>query len=238
MRTYARLILAATLALGCASPDSSAEDDADDSAAAAALAIADEYVAGYYDQFPEEAYETGYPASVDRMGNHGPAEREAWNAREDEWLNRLRAIDPVALEGTAAAIPYRFSLERLEASAARRSCETQLWNVSPTWTGWQNFFPGVFAKQPVGTEKARSEALARTRDVARYIDTEIENLRIGIGRGYTAPRSNVERVIGQLDALLSVPAERTPYFDPAVRDGDAVFGADLAAVIADRCSRR
>jgi uncharacterized protein (DUF885 family) len=114
---------------------------------------------------------------------------------------------------------------------ARRTCETQLWNVSPTWTGWQNFFPGVFAKQPVGTPRARSDALARARDVARYIDTEIENLRIGIGRGYTAPRSNVEWVIGQLDALLSLPAEDTPFFDPAARDGDAAFGADLAAVI-------
>jgi len=222
---------------GCGSPDASREagqgsgTDAASAAVAEALAIADEYVAGYYDQFPEEAYETGYPAALDRMGDHSPAAREAWEAREDDWLSRLLAIDPVSLEGAEAAVPYTFSRERLEASVARRACRTQLWNVSPTWTGWQNFFPGVFAKQPVGSEEARSDALARARDVPRYIDTEIENLRIGLEEGFTAPRSNVERVIGQLDALLSVSAEETPYYDPATRDADTAFGTELGAVI-------
>jgi uncharacterized protein (DUF885 family) len=222
---------------GCGSPDASREaglgsgTDAASDAVAEALAIADAYVAGYYDQFPEEAYETGYPAALDRLGDHGPAAREAWEAREDAWLSRLLAIDPVSLEGTEASVPYTFSRERLEASVARRVCRTQLWNVSPTWTGWQNFFPGVFAKQPVGTEEARSNALARARDVPRYIDTEIENLRIGLQEGFTAPRSNVERVIGQLDALFSVSAVETPYYDPATRDGDAAFGTELGAVI-------
>jgi uncharacterized protein (DUF885 family) len=80
---------------------------------AQALAIADEYVAGYYDQYPEEAYETGYPAALDRMGDHSPASREAWEAREDAWLSRLLAIDPVSLEGAEASVPYTFSRERL-----------------------------------------------------------------------------------------------------------------------------
>ena len=231
------VVLIVVACSGCGGPDASREagpasgTDAASDAVAEALAIADEYVAGYYDQFPEEAYETGYPAAFDRMGDHSPAAREAWEAREDAWLSRLLAIDPVSLEGAEASVPYTFSRERLEASVARRACRTQLWNVSPTWTGWQNFFPGVFAKQPVGSEEARSSALARARDVPRYIDTEIENLRIGLEEGFTAPRSNVERVIGQLDALLSVSPVETPYYDPATRDGDAAFGTGLAAVI-------
>jgi uncharacterized protein (DUF885 family) len=222
---------------GCKRPDSGSVsaltqgDNAVTDAVAEALAIADEYVAGYYDEFPEEAYETGYPAALDRMGDHGPTAREAWKAREDSWLSRLRAIEPALLEGTEAAVPYTFSRERLEAATARRACRTQLWNVSPTWTGWQNFFPGVFAKQPVGTERARSNAISRASDVARFVDTEIGNLRIGIEQGFTAPRSNVERVIGQLDVLLSVSAEETPYFDPATRDSDEAFGTELATVI-------
>jgi uncharacterized protein (DUF885 family) len=105
--------------------------------------------------------------------------------------------------------------------------------VSPTWTGWQNFFPGVFAKQPVGTEDARSSSIARARDVSRYIDTEIENLRLGVQEGFTAPRSNVERVIDQLDALLFVPAEETPYYDPALRTEERAFATELAVVISD-----
>ncbi len=237
MKRLKSLVLIAICSAACDRPEfgddlSSAPGmDSSNDAVTEALAIADEYVAGYYDQFPEEAYETGYPAAFDRMGDHSPAARQAWKEREDAWLSRLRAIDPALLKGTEAAVPYTFSRERLAATTARRVCRTEFWNVSPTWTGWQNFFPGVFAKQPVGTERARSNALSRASDVARYIDTEIDNLRIGVEEGFTAPRSNVESVIGQLEALLSVPAEDAPYFDPAVRDDDEAFGTELAAVI-------
>ena len=239
MKRVKNLLLVAICCAACDQPESAGDrapapgDGSPTDAVAEALAIADEYVAGYYDEFPEEAYETGYPAALDRMGNHGPAERAAWQAREDGWLSRLQAIDPALLKGTDAAVPYTFARERLEAATARRVCRTELWNVSPTWTGWQNFFPGVFAKQPAGTEQARSNAIARARDVARYIDTEIENLRIGIQDGYTAPGSNVERVIGQLERVLSVWPNESPYFDPATRDDDEAFGKELAAVISD-----
>ena len=239
MKRVKNLLLVAICCAACDQPESAGDRasapgaDSPTDAVAEALAIADEYVAGYYDEFPEEAYETGFPAALDRMGNHGPAQRAAWQAREDGWLARLQAIDPASLKGTDAAVPYTFARERLEAATARRVCRTELWNVSPTWTGWQNFFSGVFAKQPVGTERARSNAIARARDVARYIDTEIENLRIGIQDGYTAPGSNVERVIGQLEGVLSVWPNESPYFDPAARDDDEAFGEELAAVISD-----
>lgn len=202
-------------------------------AVADAIAIADEYVAGYYDQFPEEAYETGYPARLDGLGDRGREAMAVWEAQEDAWLERLAAIDVAALEGTEAFVPYTFSRERLEASVARRACRPDLWNVSPTWTGWQNFFPNVFSQQPVGTEQARSDALARARDVPRFIDTEIANLRVGVEEGFTAPRSNVEAVIGQLDALLAVAPAQTPYYDPATRDDDAAFAEQLQSIIAD-----
>jgi uncharacterized protein (DUF885 family) len=200
---------------------------------AAALAIADEYVTGYYDQFPEEAYETGFPAALDRLGDRSHEALAAWEAREDAWLEALERIDPADLEETEAAVPWAFARERLAASVARRVCRTELWNVSPTWTGWQNFFPNVFAQQPVGTEVARANALARARDVSRFIDTEIANFRRGVEAGFTAPKSNVEAVIRQLDALLAAPPEETPWFDPGRRDEEAEFRAELASVISD-----
>jgi len=85
MKRFKNVLLIGVALVGCGNPDASREADrapASD-AVAEALAIADEYVAGYYDQFPEEAYETGYPAALDRMGNHSPAARDAWEAQED-----------------------------------------------------------------------------------------------------------------------------------------------------------
>ncbi|TFG62351.1 MAG: DUF885 domain-containing protein, partial [Gemmatimonadales bacterium] len=227
MRRYVTMLMALAVIAGCATPDDAADPVAE------ALAIADEWVAGYYNEYPEDAYETGYPAPLDRMGDHSLANIAAYQAREDAWVARLQAIDVAALEGTSAAVPYTFSLERLQASIARRVCQTHLWNASPTWTGWQNFFGGVFAKQPVGTEESRSNTIARARDVDRYIDTEIDNLRAGMREGFTAPRSNVLIVISQIEALMSVSAEESPFYEPALRDGDPVFAADLAAVISE-----
>ncbi len=239
-RSSLGFIIAASLMLGAScggeskSSDGSAQSaDSADTSVSRALAIADEYVTGYYSQFPEEAYETGFPAPLDRLGDRSLAALAAWEVREDAWLAELGEIDPAALEGTEAAVPYAFARERLEAATARRVCRTELWNVSPTWTGWQNFFPNVFAQQPVGTELARQNALARARDVPRYIDTEIDNFQLGAESGFTAPRTNVEAVIGQLDALLSMPEEDTPWFDPARRDGEAEFGSELRTIIAD-----
>jgi uncharacterized protein (DUF885 family) len=240
VRAAAGGILAVSLVLvaGCggdADPGevAAADDETTQSSATRASAIAEEYVTAYYHQFPEEAYETGFPAPLDRLGNRSREALAAWEAREDAWLAELGELDPASLEGTDAAVPYAFARERLEAATARRVCHTELWNVSPTWTSWHNFFPNVFAQQPVGTELARANALARARDVPRFIDTEIANFRRGVELGYTAPRSNVEAVIGQLDALLSMPPEQTPWFDPANRDDEAEFSAELARVVAD-----
>jgi uncharacterized protein (DUF885 family) len=223
---------------GDADPDagtipSPAADDFAETPVARAVAIANEYVTDYYHQFPEEAYETGFPAPLDRLGDRSLEALAAWEAREDAWLAALGEIDPAALAGTDAAVPYAFARERLEAATARRVCRTEMWNVSPTWTSWHNFFPNVFAQQPVGTELARANALARARDVPRYIDTEIVKLRRGIEAGFTAPRSNVEAVIRQLDALLSMPPEETPWFDPARRDSEAEFSVELQSVVAE-----
>jgi uncharacterized protein (DUF885 family) len=225
------------MSVGCSRPESAADAaagvTASDAAVAEALSVADEYVEGYYEQFPEAAYEFGYAGPMDRLGDRSPEAMRQWRDREDAWLDRLESIDSAALEGTRAAVPWAFARERLRASIALRVCRDELWNVSPTWTGWQNQFPGVFAKQPVGSAASRADVLARARDIPRYLETEVANLRLGIREGYTAPRSNVHAVIRQLDALLSVEPAATPYFEPAARDGALAFSAELESVIGE-----
>ena len=61
---------------------------------------------------------------------------------------------------------------------AARVCRTELWNVSQM-TGWHVQFGYLVTIQPVGTDEARAEALARWTSLPAYIDTEIGNLREG-----------------------------------------------------------
>ncbi|MFQ5888613.1 MAG: DUF885 family protein [Gemmatimonadota bacterium] len=228
------LLVAAGILGGCSGTGESAPPEAGAEAVQEALAVAEEYVVGFYDQYPEEAPEAGYPdAPLDRLGDKSLEAIQGWQAREDAWLARLRAIDPADLEGTPAAVPYAYARERLEASVERRVCRTDLWNASPTWTGWQFLLPSVFQHQPVGTEELRAAALARARDVPRYLDVEIANLREGVRLGYTAPGSNVEAVLRQVEDLLELAPGESPFFDPARRDSAPGFEVELRRVIAE-----
>lgn len=202
--------------------------------AATAMAVAEHYVDAYYHAFPEEAYEVGYPDTpMDALGDRSPEAMERWRAREDAWLDSLKALDEETLLETGAWVPWAFAKDRLEASVARRVCRTELWNVSPTWTGWQSMLASTFAQQPVATEVERSRALARLREVSRYLDTEVANLRNGMASGYLAPAPGVESVLAQVDAMLASPVEDSPFYDPAARSDDADFQGDVARIVAD-----
>lgn len=230
MRRASLLLCAPLFASACA--DEAGRPESDD--ASTANAIAQHYVDGYYHQFPGEAYEIGYPDTpMDRFGDRSLTAMAAWQAREDAWLDTLRSLNPAPLVGTDAAVPYAFALDRLEASVARRVCRMELWNVSPTWTGWQSMLGSTMAVQPVATEGERAAALDRIRDMVRFLDTEIANLREGVAQGYTAPQSNVDAVVRQVDALLSADPEDSPFYKPATRTEDPGFRGAMHDLLVD-----
>jgi uncharacterized protein (DUF885 family) len=229
--SFALLTFLAFVAASCgAQTPAPATSDAPDRA----RMVAKEFVDGYYHQFPEEAYEVGYPDTpMDRLGDRSAAAMAAWRAKEDAWLATLAAIDAGQLDGTDAAIPYAFTRDRLEASVARRVCRTSEWNISPTWTGWQSMLSSTFAQQPVGTDAERATALTRLRAVPAYLDTEIANARAGMAAGYLAPVSNVRAVIAQADAMLAGAPDTSPFFDPAARAKNTVFAKDVGTLIVE-----
>jgi len=187
-------------------------------------AIASEFVHEYFTQFPEEVYEVGYGgAPMDRFGDHSEAAIAAWDARVDAWLAALNSVDVTTLAGTADAITYVFAREQLQSHVDRRICHTDLWNISPTWTGWQFMFASTFAIQPIETDNEQQDAIDRIVDAARYLRTDVSNLRRGIDQGYLAPHSNVVAVIDQVTSLIDTAAEDSPMFSPAARSTDVAF---------------
>jgi len=186
--------------------------------------IASEYVDGYYSQFPEEVYEIGYPdAPMDRFGDHAKESTAAWNARVDNWLAELSGIDPSSVSSAATALTYVFTRAQMQALVDRRVCQQDLWNISPTWTGWQYMVASTLAIQPVDTPDQRADALARIGDTARYVKTEVSNLRRGQDQGYTAGANNVAAVIDQVSSLIETPTTESPFYSPASRADDEKF---------------
>jgi uncharacterized protein (DUF885 family) len=88
--------------------------------------------------------------------------------------------------------------------------------------------------QPVGTDVARREALARWSTLPRYVDTEIANLRAGVKDGYSAPRGNVAIVIDQMNTLIAAPTKESPFDSPAVRDTTPDFVRQYDVLVRDQ----
>lgn len=192
-------------------------------------ALADRYVAEYLEAFPYQALVLGAPeVHSDRLVDHSLPALAQWQDKEDELLASVMAIDRTTIAGTPAAITHIFLQNQLEASRDFRVCRSELWNVSPTWTGWQGELPLVAGMQAVGTPEEREAALTRWAQLPAYLDTEIENLREGLRLGYTAPRNNVEVVIRQMNAMLTAPVADSPFVQMA--KDDASFRTQLEAL--------
>ena len=229
------LLAAATVLAGVALLSAcSSESGSRETPPQSALRVAQEFVDGYYHQFPEEAFEIAYPDTpMDKLGDRSEAALRQWDARVDTWRGTLEALDPATLEGTDAAVPYAFTLDRLKAQTGLRVCRTELWKVSPTSNGWMAMLSSTFAVQPVVTEAERADALSRLREVPDYIDREVANLRIGMDAGYLAPQSNVDAVLDQVNNMLAGEATGSPFYTPADRSEDANFKSAVETVVTE-----
>jgi len=198
-------------------------------------ALADAYLNGYFDRNPDAATLFGVPGRHhDRLPDNSFDALKAWQAKEDAWLVTAKGLNPdtidapvlserTRVEGPPLRATYAIVREALEGSVAIRACRFELWTVSQFVNGWQVQDGYLVTIQPVGTDEARREALARWSTLPKYIDTEIANLREGLKAGYSAPKGNVRIVIDQMNTLIATPTAESPFDSPSVRDKSADF---------------
>ena len=196
--------------------------------------LADAYVAGFFEQFPEQAtYFSVTGRRHDRLSDISPESRQRWDSLEDRWLDDVRAIDPATIRSGSLLATYALLRETLEAAVAARVCRFELWNVSQM-QGWHVGYGYLVTIQPTATDQARQEAVARWSGLPAYIDQDIANLREGIRLGHTAPRHVVRIVIDQTRQLAAMPVVRSPFFSPAAADKTPEFQARVRALVQDQ----
>lgn len=218
---------------GAGLPVAAAGSPAGDSAqlAQGVTALATEFLMQALARYPEAGTHLGLPfADHAAISDNRLEALRAWQQREDAWLTQVRRIDPEPLRGSAEFITYGFLRETLESSAQSRVCRSHLWSVSQMF-GWQTQYPFLASLQPVGSEQLRTAALQRFGALGGFIDNEIANLREGGRQGYTAPRGNVERVLEQVDALIAMPVDSSPFMSLAQRDSSAAFTETVRRMI-------
>lgn len=202
--------------------------------AAAVTAIADRYYSSALKHTPETAYFSGIELPRhDGMEDNSPGARWAAEAEIDDMLYALEQVDVEHLKDKPEWITHAYLLQTLRSSVALRVCRTSLWNVNQMG-GWHSGFAQVAQLQPVGSAELRQQSTARWSKLAAYIDQEIKNLETGLELGYSAPKTVVQRVIEQVDGLLALDIEASPFFSPAIRDEDEVFTLTTRALVEER----
>jgi uncharacterized protein (DUF885 family) len=203
-------------------------------ASASVNALADRYYADTLKRIPETAYFAGVELPRhDGMEDNSPAARKVVEAEVNEMLRALKLIDTETLAGKTEWITHAYLMQTLQASVATRVCRTDLWNVNQMG-GWHSGYAQIAQLQPVGTVEFREQSIIRWSKFAAHIDQEIEHLKYGLELGYSAPKAVVQRVIDQVDGVLSLEVEQSPFYSPAARDEDVAFAVATRAIVADQ----
>ena len=193
--------------------------------------LADEFLAATLQRYPTMAtYISIEGARHDRLFDNSLEALAEYQAKEDAWLAELNAIGSPEEIGSRDWVSYGTMYEELESSVGTRVCRNELWQASST-TAWYRSLPFVFDIQPVETPELRQQTLDRLGEVARYIDGEIANLRLGIEMGYSAPQVTVTVVPEQTRALVS---DDSIFMSPAKRADDEKFAAAVKEIYEDQ----
>ena len=230
------LVCGAVIALASCVPASGTKAPAaprpSEDAGARVTALADEYVREYFELSPVDAtiLDVPSPRHDDRWNDNSLEALGRWRAKEDHWLAKLSAIDPAALVGRPEWVTYGVLREQLEMSVGSRVCHEELW-FTRSDIGLMMTLTNLPVAQPASSAEANQKTLARWKDLARFFDVEIANLKQGLAAGYAGEKNNVQRLFAQMDLLLDGPVDKTPFYDPARRAGDEAFGRKLAEVI-------
>jgi uncharacterized protein (DUF885 family) len=158
-------------------------------------------------------------------------------ARLAYWTRTLTTLDTIPFDQLSPeekinAQIFRTSLRALASDVHDRTFEAPFNSDTFFWT---DFTP----RQGFATAAAYRSYLARLRDVPRYFDEQIVNMRAGLARGYTVPRVSVlgrDRTIepyvkGDASNPLYAPFNQMPASMPQA-DQDALR-AEATTVIRD-----
>ena len=218
------LAVSAPLLVGC-TPQETAESTEVSDPAVTVNSVADAYYAHVMETTPESAYFSGVtPDRHDGMQDNSLNGMARSDFAIDAMLETLRTVDSDALIGKPAWITHAYLLEELEGKVGTRVCRAELWNVNQMG-GWHSGYAQVAQLQPVGTAELREQSLARWAKLPTYINEELNNLEAGLKQGYSAPKTVVQRVVDQVDGVLGLDIEQSPFYSPAARDDDEAFAA-------------
>ena len=193
--------------------------------------LADAYVELVIKHFPENyVFYSLNGLDHSSLSDNSLAGIAKWDFLIDSLYQQFDKIVVDHKVGSKAWYLYGYLKETLESAKQLRVCKFEYSTVNHL-SGWHVSFQRVASVQPVGDEKARSDAIRRWEQLPNYVDNEIANLRRGITEGYTVPKGIVKVVIEQISKLLSEPVTESVFYSPANREPNKAFKKVWAKII-------
>lgn len=192
---------------------------------AALRRVADDFWHAHLDSDPIEATLLGYHGYDDRMPDHSPEARAEEIRKLTGFRARLDAETPEAALSPADRVTRALLAGEIDGDLAIAACHLEEWVVDPR-DGPPVAYLDLAGLQPVKTAADRTTLLARWSAMSGALDQRIANLRRGLAGGKTSARSEVERVLRQLDELLAQPDDKWPLAAPAQRVADGTWSAE------------
>jgi len=186
-------------------------------------ALADRFWDGLLDLSPITATMLGYERGADRLDDPGPAGRDRARALYRDTLAAADAIEvdaaagsDAARAGETAALPEE---ESITLDILRVICRIELeqqeqridrLKVVDQMDGPQTYLPMLAAFQRTETPEQFEQFLARLAEYPRFMASNSDLVREGLASGLTAAGIVTDRVVGQLERLLSLPDSESP----------------------------
>ena len=151
--------------------------------------------------------ERGENKAADYLEHVDPATQARRGAYLRQLLDQLGGIptDQLSVEERVNAAVFRTLLENSIADLKFREWEMPFNSDSSFWTY-------LDASNSLDDAAEYRRYIARMRDIPRYFDEQIVNLRAGLKRGFSVPRATLEGRDASIAAFLADDPAKTPFY--------------------------
>lgn len=189
-----------------------------DASSDALTVLATEYWEKRLEADPIEATLMGERRYDDLMPEITPEAHDRDVRRLEGLLKRVKTVDARRLSDSDH-VTWGALVGELESDLALRRCRLHEWSVDPR-DGPQVFFQNLALLQTVKTPDQGRALVARWQKLGKDLDDRVANLRRGLAAGKVATRGSVDRVLRQLDELLTTPDAKWVLMAPAKAEHD------------------
>jgi uncharacterized protein (DUF885 family) len=158
---------------------------------------------------PDEDSGSAAAATLPDVGPKAQAERLGRWERVEQQLRKIRPEDFSPAERTNYLV-YKTQIDALLASQRFRDYEKPLNSDTSFWGEIAGLARGDFRN-----ERDYRNYVTELKQVPRYFDQQIENMRAGLKRGFTPPRVTLQgRDVGVAQIADATDPEKTVFFEP------------------------